>query len=482
VAVLAVVTTIAGLCAVGTPTAQAQTGPNPFAREDKFCVKHTPPPGRRNSSTPGVTPDRLLWAEGATDAKALARVGAQIVPTEEIVAGLVAEINEVCGGINGRKITLKHANNNPLNPDPVSMLSANCLKLTEDYKAMVILANTNLAPFIRCATAQHKAIVQVAAPGAYDTEDLRAAKGRLFSNYPPNDQVAATFIDFADKRSLLKGQKVVVLGIQTAGSTTAQDLTKQYIEPLKARGIDAYLEVVPCIGTSNCRGQVPAIVTRAKANGVDTIVTSHIMSNSTLGVLWKQMYEQNLRARITGPTSLTIHSDPQQISMVNEAGAAAARFVSDLGQTAYSPDEQNIVGAWRYGYKESTFAKTCLEVVNRRLKNNPAWSYTERFLTGSNYFGPTSVCKALRAVARATWSLGNTVTTERLAAALAKEPGDKLQVGIPEFRKAALYSLADSKPTKLAPIRLHFPCPITTSTTQSACHLPMDRPIRARTF
>jgi hypothetical protein len=479
VAVLAAVTTIAGLCAVGAPTAQAQTA-NPFTRPDKFCVKHTPPPGARNSSSPGITPNTIVLGEGSTDSKALARVGAQVIPTDDIMDALTAEINEVCGGINGRKIVMKHINNNPLNPDPVSMLTANCLKATEDFKVFGMIANTNLAPFVRCATVAHRTLVILAVPGAYDSSDLTAAKGRIFGNYPPNDVLAQTFVDYSMKRSVFKNKKAMVFGIQRGGATTAQDLDRDYVKPLKAKGVDIYAEVIPCIGTSNCRVQVGAMVTRAKDRGVDVFVIGQPMSNSTVGTMWKYLHEANYKPQIVGMTDLTIHSDPQQAGMISDAGAAAARFVSDLAPTSYTTDEQTVVGAWRVGYKQSKQADACLEVVNRRLKNNPPWSYTERFLTGSNYTGTFSYCKQYRALAASLWSLGNNVTLERASAALAKQAGDNLYVGLPEFRKPAFYSLNDKKPTKIATMRSWYPCPITSSTTPSSCNLPVDRPMRAR--
>jgi hypothetical protein len=479
VAVLAAAIAIVGVCTVASPTAQAQTG-NPFTRPDRFCVKHSPPPGNRNTSSPGIKPDVIVLGEGSTDAKALARVGASVNPTADILDALTAEINEVCGGINGRKVVMKHILANPLNPDPVSMHTANCLKATEDYKVFAMISNTNLAPFIRCATAQHKTILVVAAPGAYDTDDLKAAKGRLFSNYAPNDVLAQVLVDYGSRRSVFKNKKAMVFGIQRGGATTAQDLDRHYVQPLKAKGVDIYAEVIPCIGTTNCRVQVGAMVTRAKDRGVEVVVIGQPMSSSTVGTMWKYLQEANYKPQIVGMTDLAIHSDPQQAGMIADAGASAARFVSDLAPISYTTDEQTIVGAWRVGYKQTKQADACLEVVNRRLKNNPAWSYTERFLTGSNYTGTFSNCKQYRALAAAIWSLGNNVTTEKVAAALAKQPGDPLQDKVPEFRKAAFYSLADPRPARIATMRFWYPCPITSSSTPTACNLPLERPMRAR--
>jgi hypothetical protein len=458
-----------------TGSGTAPSGANPFAVADKLCLRHDPPSGTRNSSSPGVTPDRIVFGEGSTDAKALAKVGASVVDTAAVAQALVDEINEACGGINGRQIALAHINNNPLNPDPVSMLTANCLEATEERGVFLMLANTNLPPFPRCAAAQHKTIVIMSVSGGYDTQDLADSKGRILSSYPPNDQLADAFVDFAVKHSLLEGEKVMVVGIQQAASASAQDLNEQYVEPMKAEGIDAYLEVVPCIGTSNCRTNVDGIVAKAKSRGVTTIVTTHLLSGSTLGTIWKNLASQRYAPKVVGPTNLTIHSDPQQPGMLNDAGEAAGRFVAEAGQTSYSIDEANVVGAWRVGYKQTPFADACLEVVNRRLGNDPPWAYNEHFLSRSEFNAATSVCKQIRAAARAIWSLGTEVTTARVAAALARDPGDKIQ-DLPEFRAHAFYSRLDPRPTKMTELRYHFPCP--GASVVVGCMRPTTFPIR----
>jgi hypothetical protein len=478
VAVLAAIAAIAGLCAVGTPAAQAQTA-NPFANPKQFCVKHTPPPGARNSSNPGVTPNSIMFVDGGSDVKAVALLGITLPPMADFYKAFFDEINEKCGGINGRKLLQRRVPYLSRAVDQVGHVTANCLKATEEYKAFLITSSTNIQPFPRCAAVQHKSILMVGASGIYNSDDMRDSKGRIFSQYPPGDQVASSFLDYGFRRSLFKGKKVMVVGANREPSA-AQDLTNQYLNPLKAKGVDAYLEVLPCISGINCRSQIGAVISRAKGNDVDLVVMSHLMPNGNIGTFWKNMQEQNLRAIVVGPVNLSLNADAVMPSNVNDAGPAGARFASDVGNTVYTTDDAFVVGAHRVGYKPTPFTEMCLEVLNRRLKGtNFPITYLRSGVQHPFWSSATDICKYTRAITRALWSLGNNVTTERMVTALSKENGEKT-LNLPNFRNSVLYSLSERTPTKMATLRFWYPCPNQTPTT--GCFMPAESPMRVRSI
>jgi hypothetical protein len=478
VAVLTAVAAVAGLCAVGTPTAQAQTA-NPFSNPKQFCVKHTPPRGVRNSSSPGVTPNSIMFVDGGSDVAAVALLGIILPPQGDFYKAFFEEINEKCGGINGRKLIQRRVPYLSRAVDQIGHVTANCLKATEEYKAFFITSSTNIQPFPRCAAVQHKSILMVGASGIYNSDDMRDSKGRIFSQYPPGDQVASSFLDYAFKRSVFKNKKVMVMGAGREASA-AQDLTNQYLDPLKAKGVDAYLEVLPCTTGINCRAQIGAIVSRAKSNGVDTILVTHLMPNGNIGTVWKNMSDQNLRASLVGPVNLSLMADQVMTSNINDAGTTGARFVSDQGYTAYTTDDAFVVGAPRAGYKPTAFTEMCLEVLNRRMKGtNFPITYLRNGVTHPFWNSATDICKYTRAITRALWSLGNNVTTERMVTALSKENGEKT-LNLPNFRDSVMYSLAERTPTRMAPLRFWYPCPGVTPAT--GCFNPSESPIRARSI
>jgi ABC-type branched-subunit amino acid transport system substrate-binding protein len=472
-AVVAAVAVVAALCVAGQPAAQAQTA-NPFADPNKFCVKHTPPPGTRNSSNPGITPNSISWVNAPTDPQVRIRLGIRTAPIDKMAAAFAEEINS-CGGINGRRIKFKNVVYNGSAVDIVGTVTANCLKINEELKAFIVTDAAGPAPSPRCNAVQHKAIYMVGGPGNHNSDDLRDSKGRILSHYPPGDAIAKTFLAYGQKRSLFKGKKVLVLGVQR-DSASAQDLVRDWVNPLKAQGVDVYHEVLPCVA-NRCPFQAAAVVSRAKARGVELIVVSNLWTSGTMGVLWRHMNEQGLKAPMVGPTTLTIHADAVMPSQFNDAGAAAARNMAELGYTAYSTDDNTIQGLLRMNYKDNAFSRMCIEVMNRRLKNNPPWSYSQPFFDDSSWSQTVQQCQFFRAIARSIWSLGNNVTTERAVAALSAATVEKA-TNMPTFRAKAWYSLSDSTPTKFAPMKLYVPCPGVT--TPPACMMPSERPMRVR--
>jgi hypothetical protein len=460
------------------PAAQAQAA-NPFGSPTQFCQKHSAPAGTRNASSPGVTPSSITLVTANIDTVGLARLGVQLAPADRIWKALTDEINENCGGSNGRKLILKKALGNPLSADPVASTTANCIKATEDYKAFMVVNIQSSPPMARCVTFQHKAIGFVDGPGLHNTDDMAAANGRLLSVYPAGDKSAAAFLSYAFKHHTFKNKKVMVLGVQREPSSAA-DLNRDYIVPLKKQSVDAYLEVLPCVGAAtNCKGQVGAVVSRAKSNGVDMILTSHLWTSGNIGVVIKNMFEQNLRAPLIGPTMGVIHSDSTLPGELAASGSAAARFISDLGMTAYATDDATINGAYRVGAKPTAFAKLCLDLVNKRLKNSPAWTYSEKYMNNNFWTVTTNVCRQLRAISRALYSLGNNVTTERAVVALAKETNQDKAETTPSMRDRIWYSKGNTTPQKTVPVRYSFPCPGAASPNTTPCMMPVDKPIRA---
>jgi ABC-type branched-subunit amino acid transport system substrate-binding protein len=476
VALLTAVATVAGLCAVAAPTAQAQTPTaNPFASATKFCEKHAPPPGRRNSSAPGITPSSIIVVEGSADVSNIARAGITPPPNEPSYKALFDEIND-CGGINGRKIVMKRVRYNSSALDAIGHATANCLKVTEEYRAFLAINSTTANVFPRCISVLNKTILMPGNSGLFTSQDQRDAKGRILSRYPSTDQVSKAFVTYALKHSLFKGKKVLVLGVQREAGI-ASELTEQFVEPLKAKGVDAYLDLLPCITANNCRSQVGAVVSRAKAAGVETILSSQIFVTGVIGVLQRNMQEQNLRANIVGPVTLSIHHDAVLPAQVSDAGATAARFAADVGETAYTFNDHTVLGAWRKGTRPTAFGQLCMDTLNRRLKNNPEWGYAKRWQDNGFWSTASQACKEVRSFARALWTLGNNVTTERAVVALAKEKADRVDT-VPAFDEYTWYSTAHPAPTRIAPLRYHYPCSEATPT--SACLMPAEAPIRAR--
>jgi ABC-type branched-subunit amino acid transport system substrate-binding protein len=462
----------AGDDAAGDEPAASSTapeGPNPFASDTAFCTKHEPPPGTRRASSPGVTADEIVIVEGSADVTNIARQGITPPPNEPSYRALFDEIND-CGGINGRKIVLRRVAYNSSATDVVEHATSNCVKATEEYEAFIILNSTNSSVFPRCATVQHQSILMTGNSGLFSSADQEDSEGRLMSRYPASDEVSGAFVDYAIANDLFEGKKVMVLGVQRTPSAPAE-LQREYVAPLEAAGIDAYLEMLPCVSGNNCRSQIGPAVSRAKARDVEMILTSQQFVPGVLGVLFKNMYEQDLRAPIVGPVTLSIHADAIMPAQLSDAGPEAAAFMAEVGMTAYTFHDHAVVGGWRRGVKPTAFGQMCLDTLNRRLENDPPWSYAAEFQKTGFWAVPSQACKEVRSIAQALWSLGNDVTTERAVEVLAAAEPERVE-DLPPFDEHTFYTATHPRPTHVAPLRYHYPC--SEAEPAISCMLPDD--------
>jgi hypothetical protein len=91
------------------------------------------------------------------------------------------------------------------------------------------------------------------------------------------------------------------------------------------------------------------------------------------------------------------------------------------------------------------------------------------------------VCTYVRNLSRALHSLGNNVTTERLAAALKNQVVVDRRDTTPIYRNKVWYSGTDVNPPVAITFKFQYPCQLPRPTS-GACMISLDRPARARTI
>jgi hypothetical protein len=476
VALLASVATLATMLAFapssGASVQAAQASQNPFEVSDAFCRKHTAPPGAKNTSSPGVTPSQITISDTSLDVDALRRLaGVDQMNFNQAYRAYVDVINQQCGGINGRKVVMKSSLYNVLAPDLNGHLQALCLRVTEDFKSLVNFG-TGMPQNQRCVSITHKTITIAAAetPAA----DYLQSNGRIVSRYPASDYVALAFIKYASAAGVFKGKKVGVLSAAVRATSTAQ-ARDDYIDVLKKAGIDADLEMLPCTGNVCTSGIGPAL-RRFKESGVNLIVLSTDVNVASIGAVFREMKNQNFKAPMWGGGIDALHSDSNQAGIVRAAGADAAQFMDDVGWYSI---EFILRNAWRIGAaKETPYGKMCTSTLAKQL-NQRQYQFNEADINNARWTGSTGICFQVRRVAAAIWSLGNNVTTERLAAALAKQPLTDLPDTQKMTRTTQWFSGTNIKPSAVFVHRFNYPCPQPTrGPATSACMLSVDRPPR----
>ena len=452
----------------------AQTTGTPFDDPNVFCKKTAPQPGTRNTAAPGVTPNSVTIGDDSLDVAQLKKLG---IDTPDYHAFFVAFFDEVnkCGGINGRKVNFKTALYNPVAPDLVGHQQAECLKVTEDYKAFMLVGVTS-NQIQRCVSVQHKTIY--VAPAYITSDDFLDAKGRLVSNYPAGDKLSAMFVKDAKNNNTFKGHKVAVLAAAiTTRPAAVQEQQQQYVDALKDIGVDAEFDVLPCTGTV-CTASMGNVVRKMKSNGIDMVVLSHLMPGANVGPFWREMMNQGLKASMVGPDNNSLHSDTVMPAFVRAAGADGAAYAAQYGwrSTAFE-----IRGAWRTGQaKETPFAKMCIKTLATALNQRP-YVFGETDINNGRYTGVTTVCRYARAVARAIYSAGPTLTTEKVVEILRNQKDidqrDSTPLGIPNW----VFTDKNFVPNRATDQEFKFPCPLPTRQAGTGCMMPSDTPARFRT-
>jgi hypothetical protein len=446
----------------------------PYDSQTVFCTPSKAPPGARNSSSPGVTPNSITLTDASIDSNGLRRLGVDQMDFHEAFGTYWNEINK-CGGINGRKVVLKTALYNPVAPDLAGHNQASCLKITEDHKALMMFG-VGTAHIERCVSVNHKTI-SVARDGGL-AADFADAKGRIVSFYPAGEALAAGFIADAADQGTLKNRKIGVLAAALT-ATAAGEQQDQYVDGLKKKGYDVTdFEVLPCQGTVCTQGMGPAI-RRMKEKDVDLIIISHLVSVATIGSVFRELQAQNYKVMAVGPDSDSIHSDSNMANFLRTAGTDGAAWAAEYGW--YSTDMLDVRNAWRTGQAQETpFGKMCTATLAKAL-NQRQYQYNETDLTNARWGGSTIVCTYVRELARAIYSVGNNLTTERLVAALrAQKQSDSRETG-PDFRDKLWYTGTDVRSPSATTTKFNYPCPL-PSVKNIACMLPLDRPARVRSI
>ena len=477
VASVALLSSVAVGLAADAPAApvRAAQAVSPFDDQNVFCKAHTAPAGRRNASSPGVTANAINVTDMSIDTAALRRLGVDQMDFNQAFKAFWGEVNK-CGGINGRRINFKSALYNPIAPDLAGHQQAICLEATEDHKAFVVVEigapqNSNIG---RCVSVNHKTIFN--GPVAMLAKDFADAKGRLISIYPAGDRMAAGFIADGHRQGIFKGKKIGVLGTQTS-ATAAAEQEEQFVDGLKKKGYDVEsFEILPCQGTV-CSQGVGSAITRMRNRGVNLVVMSHYVSITSIGQIFREMRNQGLRAPVHGPSTAALHADSVMPNFIRAAGSDGAQAALN-GWYAYNFVE--VQNAWRTGQaKETAVAKMCNATLAKAL-NQRVYRFNEDDISSGRWLSTGNVCVQVRDIARAIWSLGANVTTERMVAALRTQNETDQRMTGPDFRAKKWFMDRDVSPASVSVSKFAFPCPLPRVIQGNACFLPEDRPARVR--
>jgi hypothetical protein len=142
----------------------------------------------------------------------------------------------------------------------------------------------------------------------------------------------------------------------------------------------------------------------------------------------------------------------------------------------------DLVTGWRTGQSKKTqFGDMCNQIFGKAV-GDPPFQFIERDLANARYGGVTTTCRDIRSIARALYSLGNNVTTERMVAALRVQRDTDRRDTAPHFHNGKRWFTAgDTAPVGATTMKLQMPCTRPTVSV-NPCFLGQDFPVRVRTI
>lgn len=252
-----------GASAVGV--GRGNDGETGSAREEEEA-------GERTASDRGITKERLKLGILILDLGSLGDVGvasgvSDAESQEEAWRVFVDDINSN-GGIVGREVTPVFARYDILDHDD---MRAACLELTEDAEVFAVLdASGYWGPGVRCIAAEHRTPFlysgSVYTPNSY----YEAAEGMLFSLSQRASRMLRNFANELHVRGELKGKTIGVMSDEDPGAP--RSIEEFFLPTLRELGYSVEEHAVMSADRSTGSSQVPLVVNRMRASGVDSVL------------------------------------------------------------------------------------------------------------------------------------------------------------------------------------------------------------------
>ena len=224
----------------------------------------------RNSQQQGVTDDEIEIVAMVADLDGLRSKG--LISQPKLTTGNLLKrwqaYADAYGPINGRKVVIKSAVWDPI--DPTTFDKA-CASATQDNQPLVVVnGNGYRSSSIPCITVDNQTPMIVGDPTYSDMID--ASEGRLFGLLPPSDVAGKATADYVAQQKLVpKTAKIGVLGSNEPGQKAGSDAL---VAQLKKNGYDVVSVVESNVlsgDTALQNRESAAAVGTFQAAGVDTV-------------------------------------------------------------------------------------------------------------------------------------------------------------------------------------------------------------------
>ncbi len=253
--------------------ADFQTGfdrSHPFGGLDAFCTPHDAAADLQDTE-PGITADTIEIHQIRQQLENLIEIGFGIdVGDVNLMFDTFTDvINEDCGGIRGRQISMTESSYDPLNPDVEQARISNCITATEDNQAAVVLNSTGFQGTATLCVAEEHNTPLLTTQGLSD-EFMTRGDGKLLTLDFSLNESLRFMVERLDAEGELEGKTIAVIGADVPGQPEAVEAG--LVGTLEELGYEvAVNSVIGCGGSTTCTDGLSESVADLKDAGVDAV-------------------------------------------------------------------------------------------------------------------------------------------------------------------------------------------------------------------
>lgn len=422
---------------------------HPFGGLDTFCTPHDEAADRQATQA-GIETDTIEIHQIRQQLENLVDIGfgIEVGDVNLMFDTFTAVVNEDCGGIRGRQISMTESSYDPLNPDVEQARTTNCIEATEDNDAAVVLNSTGFQGAATLCVAVDNNTPLLTTQGLSD-DFMARGDGRLLTLDFSLNESLRFMVERLDADGELEGKTIAVIGADVPGQQEA--VQDGLVGTLEELGYEVPVnDVIGCGGGTTCAEGLQESVANLKEEGVDAIFP-------TLSVTSLPGYVGEMVTQGFAPGDVQFYNS----NFASQAGDLVSSKVAAFGGEAAGAlyDGTIIVdaaaaGNFRLeGTEIPAFNQLCLDTYAERTGIEYDW-YQEEGNTPSGMVA--NVCALMRMAARAIYDAGDNPTRDDITAALAGLGAVDTNNMIPASIANGKYTLADAAQT----MTWTFPCAI----------------------
>lgn len=421
-------------------------GDHPFTQLDSYCVAHDAAADRLDTDD-GIGADEISIVHIKSRLEDAVNIGFGIPVGDmnEMFRVYVDHINEECGGIRGRMLSLETIEVSLFGPTTQEERNAACLQAVDDFNAVFILNSSGFQGSATLCIVEENETMFISTQGQSD-EFMERSGGRLFSLSNTNSENLRFAAQDLLASGLLTTDDVVgVAAPDTAGQP--EDVEEHLVNVLRDAGLEVVFDIIGCGGSTICTEGVPESVTNMR--NAEITAFFNVMGILTAPGYIDEMVNQGFQP---GDVQFFASDFNSQASELVSGQIANSPTSGDLYNGAIIIDFRD-TGLYRSeGYQPQALQEMCAALYNENNTVGALHSWNDP--GDSSYGMSVSVCNIVRTAARGIYDAGDNPTRDDIVAAMnALGPVDHSAM-IP----ASIEEGKGSMPNVIQTLDFSFPC------------------------